>query len=72
MSVFVPVLVICVGSRPVVIETLLGLINCDSHRISLIAMITHSFVYSIMAQSELAFIAVIAVVRYAVRANSSV
>lgn len=70
MSVFVPVLVICVGTGPVVIEVLLGLINCDAHRISLTAMITHLFVYSIMAQSELANIAVIAVLRYAVRANS--
>ncbi|XP_050693415.1 uncharacterized protein LOC126984064 isoform X2 [Eriocheir sinensis] len=65
MSVFVPVLVICVGSRPLVVEIALGLINCDAHRISLTATIAHLFAYSIMAQSELAFIAVIAVVRVA-------
>lgn len=65
MGVFMPVLVICVASRPVVIETLFGFINCDAKRISLTVIITHVFVYSIMAESELVCIAVIAVIRYA-------
>lgn len=62
-SVFVPVLIICVVSRPVVIQTLLALISCDRSKVSNVAMIINVFVYSILAQSELASIAVIAVVR---------
>ncbi len=64
MSVFVPVLLICVVSRPAVIETLLTLISCDKSKVSIVAVIISVFVYSILAQSELASIAVVAVVRY--------
>lgn len=62
-SVFVPVLVICVVSRPLLIKTLLGILSCDKESVSETVIIIHSFVYSILAQSELAYIAVIAVVR---------
>lgn len=61
--VFVPVLVICVVSRPMVIEMLLALLSCDKHRVSGVVELIHLFVYSTLAQSELAFIAVVAVIR---------
>lgn len=62
-SVFVPSLVICLGTRPVVGEQLLSRIKDQPHRVSKTVGNITSVVYSILAQTELASIAAVAMVR---------
>lgn len=61
--VFVPALLVCLATRPVIGEIRIALLTCDGKRISKTALKINSLVYSIMAQTEVTSIAAVAVTR---------
>ncbi|KAG0727246.1 hypothetical protein GWK47_035042 [Chionoecetes opilio] len=63
VSVFLPALLVCLATRPIIVETRYALLTCDSHRVSVMALRINMTLYNILAQTELASIAVVAVIR---------
>ncbi|KAK8403652.1 hypothetical protein O3P69_000029 [Scylla paramamosain] len=62
-SVFLPALVVCLATRPVIGEIRIALLTCDIHRVSVVVVQINMVVYNILAQIELTAIAAVAVVR---------
>lgn len=62
-GVFVPSLVICLGTRPVDGEELLSSIKDQPHRVSKLVSNINSVVYNILAQTELSSMTAVATVR---------
>ncbi|XP_045118289.1 uncharacterized protein LOC123508583 [Portunus trituberculatus] len=62
-SVFLPALVVCLVTRPVIGEIRIALLTCDPQRISVTVVQINMVVYNILAQIELTTIAAVAVVR---------
>lgn len=62
-SVFVPALLVCLATRPVIGEVRIALLTCDLHRVSKTVLKVNSLVYCILAQTEVTSIAVVAVTR---------
>lgn len=62
-GVFVPSLLVCLVTRPVVGEELLSRIKDQPHRVSQLVSNINSVVYSILTQTELAAIAAVAMFR---------
>lgn len=65
MSVFASLLVICLITRPVMAERLIGNLYCDPTRPDMKVLLAFALLYSFCAQFELAAIAVVAVCRTA-------
>lgn len=63
MSIFAALLVICLITRPVMAERLMGSLYCDMTRPDLRVLLGFAILYSFCAQFELAAIAVVAVCR---------
>ncbi|XP_047476938.1 uncharacterized protein LOC125030730 isoform X1 [Penaeus chinensis] len=63
MSVFASLLVICLITRPVMAERLIGILYCDMTRLDLRVLHGFTILYAFCAQFELAAIAVVAVCR---------
>lgn len=62
-SVFLPALLVCLVTRPVVAESLISVLTGNRERISLMIIHINSAVYSSLASAELISIAAVAVVR---------
>lgn len=62
-SVFLPALLVCLVTRPVIGEVRIALLTCDLHRVSKRVLKVNSVVYVFLAQTEVASIAVVAVTR---------
>lgn len=62
-SVFVPALMVCLVTRPVIGEVRIALLTCDLHRVSMIVFRINTVVYLILAQTEVTSIAAVAVIR---------
>lgn len=62
-SVFVPALVVCLATRPVIGEVRVALLTCDLNRVSKTVLKINSLVYNILAQTEVTSIAAVAVTR---------
>lgn len=63
-SVFLPALLVCLLTRPVIGEVRIALLTCDLHRVSKRILKLNSVIYVFLAQTEVASIAVVAVTRY--------